>query len=151
MAEVKVLVFPNGEGLELPSYATAGSAGFDLRAAIEEDIVLPEGVGGIYIIPTGIGLEIPMNLEGQVRPRSGLAAKNGISIINSPGTIDPDYRGEIKVILTKLVSQEFTIKRGDRIAQLVLSPITRVILKESQALSATERGAGGFGSTGVNA
>lgn len=127
-----------------PKYQTSGASGMDLHSA--ENLTIKPG--SFRMIGTGIALELPKNLEAQIRPRSGLAAKFGIGVLNSPGTIDSDYRGEIKVILFNFSKTPFTIKKGERIAQLVFSKITRVILKESKNLSRTKRGTGGFGHTG---
>jgi dUTP pyrophosphatase len=132
----------------LPRYATAHAAGMDLCAALERPLKLKPRE--IRLIPTGLAAEIPRGYEGQVRPRSGLALKAGISIVNAPGTIDADYRGEIGVILINLGSKPFTIMPGDRIAQLVISPIVKVIVTEAKALKNTKRGVGGFGHTGVS-
>lgn len=144
---LKVKRLPHAEGLPLPSYATPYSSGLDLRAAISEPVKIKpfERV----IIPTGLIIEIPEGYEGQVRPRSGLALKKGITVLNSPGTIDSDYRGEVKVILINLGNEEVVIERGDRIAQLVISPVQRVEVVEVEELSETIRGEGGFGSTGT--
>lgn len=131
--------------LPLPSYETSGSAGMDIRAA--EDLTIAPGKRGLA--GTGFALAIPEGYEIQVRPRSGLALKKGVSIPNSPGTIDSDYRGELKVILINLGEEDFVIARGDRIAQIVVAPVQRGILNEVQDLDETERGSGGFGSTGV--
>lgn len=138
---------PGAEGLPLPTYATPGSSGLDLAAAVPEDV--PVAPGARAIIPTGFRIEIPPGYEGQVRPRSGLAANHGISIPNAPGTIDADYRGELKVILINLGQQVFTVSRGQRIAQLVISPVTRAQLEESETLADSDRSDGGFGHTGV--
>ena len=137
----------NQSAYELPAYATLYSAGMDLRANISEPMVLKslERV----LVPTGLFIELPQGYEAQIRPRSGLAAKHGISIVNSPGTIDADYRGEIKVILVNLSSQEFVLQAGERIAQMVVAQHARVEWNEVKALADSERGAGGFGSTGV--
>jgi dUTP pyrophosphatase len=131
----------------LPAYATAHAAGMDLHAAVDQPVALEPGE--IRLVPTGIALEIPPGCEGQVRPRSGLALKHGISIVNAPGTIDADYRGEVGVILINLGKNPYTIEPGDRIAQLVIAPVIRPRIKEAAALKATRRGAGGFGHTGV--
>jgi len=146
---VKVLVqrIPGTEDLPLPSYATSGSAGVDLLAAVEEETVLAPM--DRKLISTGIMAAIPEGFEGQVRPRSGLALRHGISIVNAPGTIDSDYRGEIKVIMTNLGEEPFVIKRGDRIAQLVICPVVQAALLEVDELPNTFRGDGGFGHTGV--
>jgi len=129
----------------LPSYQTSGAAGVDLRAS-EEILLLP---GEWAVVPTGIKIEIPEGFEAQVRPRSGIALKNGVTLLNSPGTIDSDYRGEIKVIMINHGSDPFTVSAGDRIAQLVFAPVTRVFWIENNELSITKRGEGGFGSSGV--
>ena len=133
--------------LPLPQRATPDSAGFDLHAAVDEPLVLAPG--GRSLVPTGIQIEIPPGYEGQVRPRSGLAVKHGIGLLNAPGTVDADYRGEIKVIMINLGEQPFTIRRGDRIAQLIIAPVTMCELEASEDLAETFRGAGGFGSTGT--
>ncbi|GAB6064956.1 dUTP diphosphatase [Aquifex pyrophilus] len=144
---LKVKRLPHAEDLPLPSYATPHSSGLDLRAAIDEPIRIKplERV----VIPTGLILEIPEGYEGQVRPRSGLALKKGLTVLNAPGTIDADYRGEVKVILINLGNEEVVIERGERIAQLVIAPIQRVKVIEVEEVSRTERGEGGFGSTGT--
>jgi len=141
-----VTVLPHGEGLELPSYATPGSAGCDLRAAVGESLTLLPG--GRALVPTGIAVAIPSGYEGQVRMRSGLALRHGLTLLNGPGTIDSDYRGEIGVILANLGSEPVTLARGDRIAQLVIAPVARVCLEKTGELPATSRHTGGFGSTG---
>lgn len=135
---------PHGEGLPLPAYATHGAAGMDVVAA-EEVTLAP---GGRHAVATGFAMAIPDGYEVQVRPRSGLALKHGVTCLNTPGTIDSDYRGEVKVILANLGQEPFSIRRGDRIAQLVPAPVLRAELVETDALDATLRGAGGFGSTG---
>jgi dUTP pyrophosphatase len=136
----------NTEDLPLPRYATPGSAGLDLLAAVDSDIVLLPGQR--ESISTGIRTAIPDGFEGQVRPRSGLALRNGISMVNTPGTIDSDYRGTIRVILINLGNEPYTVKRGERIAQLVITPIARALLVESKELPETIRNDGGFGHTG---
>jgi dUTP pyrophosphatase len=136
-----------GSGELLPAYQTEGAAGMDLRAGIDEEVVLPPM--GRALIPTGISLALPPGVEAQVRPRSGLAARNGVTCLNAPGTIDSDYRGEIRVILINLGSDPFPVRRGDRIAQLVFSPVLRAALRVVDDLDATGRGDGGFGHTGV--
>jgi len=148
MSEVvlPVQVLPHGEGLELPAYATAGSAGCDLRAAVAEPLVLAPGARAL--VPTGIAVAIPEGHEGQVRMRSGLAIRHGLTLLNGPGTIDADYRGEIRVILANLGSEPVTLARGDRIAQLVIAPVVRARLERVDVLPSTERSGGGFGSTG---
>ena len=144
---VSVQILPHAEGLPLPAYATAASAGMDLLAAITEDAVLKPMARAL--IPTGIALAIPDGYEVQVRPRSGLAAKHGITLLNSPGTIDADYRGEIKAILINLGQEDFVVQRGMRIAQMVLAPICQMALQPVETLPESIRGAGGFGHTGV--
>ncbi|HZH03602.1 MAG TPA: dUTP diphosphatase [Myxococcaceae bacterium] len=146
--ELKVTrVRPSSAPLPLPAYQTEGSAGLDLMADVEGTLTLPPL--GRAAVPTGLALAIPPGYEGQVRPRSGLALKHGISMPNSPGTIDSDYRGELKVLLVNLSNEPFTIERGTRIAQLVLCPVARASLREVQVLDETARGHGGFGSTGT--
>jgi dUTP pyrophosphatase len=141
---VAVMRLPHGEGLDLPAYATAGAAGMDVIAA--EDVTIAPG--GRHAVATGLALAIPDGYEVQVRPRSGLALKHGISLPNSPGTIDSDYRGELKIIVINHGSEDFVFRRGDRVAQLVLAPVTRAAWVEVSSLDETARGAGGFGSTG---
>lgn len=136
-----------GNDLELPSYETKNSAGMDLRACITENIVLKKGER--KLIKTGISIALPENYEAQIRPRSGLALKNGITVLNTPGTIDADYRGEIGVILINLGDSDFTIEKGMRIAQMVIAPVVQAELVEVKELDETSRGKGGFGSTGV--
>lgn len=150
MNEVNVAVrpLPHFEGLQLPAYETDGSAGMDVRAAVPEGEPMLLAPGERAMVPTGLSVAIPQGYEIQVRPRSGLAAKHGLTCLNTPGTIDSDYRGEIKVILINLGQEAFTIQRGERIAQLVLAPVTRLAWSEVDALDETARGAGGFGSTG---
>jgi dUTP pyrophosphatase len=145
---VAVLPLPHFEGLQLPAYETAGSAGMDVRAAVPEGEPVILAPGERAMVPTGLSVAIPQGYEIQVRPRSGLAAKHGLTCLNTPGTIDSDYRGEIKVILINLGQEAFTIQRGERIAQLVLAPVTRLAWLAVDSLDETERGAGGFGSTG---
>jgi dUTP pyrophosphatase len=140
---------PHGAGLPAPAYATDQSAGMDLLAAIEGELVLAPGER--RLVPTGIAIALPATHEAQVRPRSGLALKQGVTVLNSPGTIDADYRGEVGVVLVNLGQAPFTIARGDRIAQLVVAPVTRVAWDERDSLDESARGAGGFGSTGVAA
>ncbi|PLP57185.1 dUTP diphosphatase [Mesorhizobium loti] len=140
---------PHGEGLALPAYESAGAAGMDLRAAVPEDrplLILP---GRRALVPTGLVLEIPEGLEGQVRPRSGLALKHGITCLNTPGTVDSDYRGEVKVLLINHGDEEFYVERGMRIAQIVFAPAVQVRSEERGLAGGTERGGGGFGSTGT--
>lgn len=143
---VPIQVLPHGEGLDLPAHATEHSAGLDLRAAVTEAVVLAPLTHAL--VPTGLKLALPPGTEGQVRPRSGLALKHGVTVLNSPGTIDADYRGEVGVILVNLSKETFTIERGERIAQLVVARHERVTLEAQAELEATERGAGGFGHTG---
>jgi len=145
---VRVQRLPAAEGLPLPAAASSGSAGFDLRAAVPGETVLPPG--GRALIPTGLVLEIPPGWEGQVRPRSGLALRHGVGVLNSPGTIDSDYRGEVGVILVNLGEAPFPVRRGDRIAQLVFARVEPVEWEEVAALAETGRGEGGFGSTGTS-
>ena len=137
----------HAEGLSLPAYATEGSAGMDLCAAVDGEFVLHAGETALIL--TGYAIALPAGYEAQVRPRSGLAIKHRIGIMNSPGTIDSDYRGEIKVILTNFGSGDFTIRRGDRIAQMIIAPYVRAEWKEESQLDETSRGAGGFGHTGL--
>jgi len=143
---VKILVKKLSKKIKLPSYKTSGSSGMDLAAYIKKKITIRSGKTAI--IPTGISVAIPQNYEIQIRPRSGLAAKNGISVLNTPGTIDADYRGEIKIILINLGKKSFLIKSGDRVAQMILSPIAKGKINEVKNLPKTLRGKGGFGSTG---
>ncbi len=140
---------PHGADFPLPDYATAQSAAVDLQAAIDDTLVIAPGKRAM--VETGIAIALPAGFEAQVRPRSGLAAKNGVTVLNSPGTIDADYRGEIKVILINHGNEAFTIERGMRIAQLVVAPVTQVAWNAVADLDETARGAGGFGSTGVGA
>ncbi len=147
--EVQIVRLPHGHDLALPDYATASAAGADLLAAIDQDIEL--GPLERRIVPTGISLSLPVGFEAQVRPRSGLAAKNGITVANAPGTIDADYRGEVGVILINLGKEPFRITRGMRIAQLVVARHARAVWREVSELDQTARGAGGFGSTGGTA
>jgi dUTP pyrophosphatase len=141
---VAVMRLPHGEGLDLPAYATAGAAGMDVVSA--EDVTIAPGAR--HAVATGLAMAIPEGFEIQVRPRSGLALKHGITVPNTPGTIDSDYRGELKVILINHGSEDFAIRRGDRVAQLVLAPVTRASWLEVETLDETARGTGGFGSTG---
>ena len=139
---------PNGAGIDLPSYETAGAAGMDLRAAVAADQPQVLSPGKRALVPTGFIFEIPAGYEAQIRPRSGLAFKHGITCLNTPGTIDSDYRGEVKVILINHSEDNFPIQRGDRIAQLVIAPVVQGRWVEVESLDETARGAGGFGSTG---
>ncbi|SIQ72192.1 dUTP pyrophosphatase [Rhizobium sp. RU20A] len=140
---------PHGEGLALPRYETAGAAGMDLAAAVTADAPISLAPGERALVPTGFIFEVPDGFEMQIRPRSGLAFKHGITCLNTPGTIDSDYRGEVKVLLVNLGEAPFVIERGMRIAQAVVAPVTQVEVAESDAVSETARGAGGFGSTGT--
>jgi dUTP pyrophosphatase len=140
---------PHAEGLELPAYQTEGSAGLDLRAAVPADAPLELRPGERALVPTGLKIALPPGHEGQVRPRSGLAIRQGLSLVNAPGTVDADYRGELKVILINLGQEPIQIERGMRIAQMVVAPVARVTPVEVESLDATERGEGGFGHTGV--
>ncbi len=145
--EVQVVRLPHGADLPLPSYETAGSAGLDLAAAVDAPVTIEPGARAL--VPTGLTIALPEGYEAQVRPRSGLALRHGISLPNSPGTIDSDYRGEIQVILANQGGEPFTVTRGMRIAQMVVAPVTRVAWAEADVLADTTRGAGGFGSTGT--
>ncbi|UPJ58867.1 dUTP diphosphatase [Bradyrhizobium sp. 192] len=138
----------HAEGLALPAYQTADAAGLDLMAAVPEGAPMTLAPGQYALVPTGLAIALPPGHEAQVRPRSGLAAKHGVTVLNSPGTIDADYRGEIKVILINHGAAPFVIKRGERIAQMVIAPVLQAALVPVATLSATDRGAGGFGSTG---
>lgn len=142
--KLQILRLPHGADLPLPNYATSGSAGMDLRSA--ENLTLKPGTRAL--VATGIAIALPEQYEAQVRPRSGLAVKHGITVLNAPGTIDADYRGEIKVPLINLSTEDFVIARGDRIAQMVVAPVTTAELVEVETLDETSRGAGGFGSSG---
>jgi dUTP pyrophosphatase len=144
MIAVAIRRLANGEGLPLPSYETEGAAGMDLRAA-EPAILKP---GARCLMPTGLAIALPPGFEAQVRPRSGLAVKHGVTVLNAPGTIDCDYRGEVKVPLINHGEEDFVIQRGDRIAQIVIAPVTRVSWAEADVLDDTARGSGGFGSSG---
>ncbi len=146
MISIPVQRLAHGSELALPERATAASAGLDLLAAVEEEVILPPG--GRALIPTGIALALPVGYEGQVRPRSGLALKHGVTVLNSPGTIDADYRGEIGVILINHGENPFTVRRGERIAQLIIAALADATLSEVDSLPGSQRGEGGFGSTG---
>ncbi|WP_237215317.1 dUTP diphosphatase [Falsiroseomonas oryziterrae] len=145
--EIQVVRLPHAEGLPLPAYATAGAAGMDLLAAVTEPLVIPPG--GRTLVPTGLRIALPHGYELQVRPRSGLALKHGITMPNTPGTVDEDYRGELQVIVMNAGTEPFTVERGLRIAQAVVAPVTRAAWREVETLPDTARGEGGFGSTGV--
>ncbi|MEI9965161.1 MAG: dUTP diphosphatase [Caulobacteraceae bacterium] len=146
---VEILRLPHAEGLPLPAYETPGAAGMDLRAAVAEhdSIVIRPGSRGL--VPTGFCIAVPAGYEAQVRPRSGLAMRAGVTCLNSPGTVDSDYRGEVKVILANLGEENFVVRRGDRIAQMVICPVVQAEWREAEVLDATHRGEGGFGSTGA--
>ena len=145
--EISIAIEPHGEGLPLPAYQSDSAAGMDLRAAIAEPLTITPGQR--LLVPTGIRIALPAGTEAQVRPRSGLAIKHGIGLVNAPGTIDADYRGEIRVILINQGDKDFLIERGDRIAQLVIAPVLRASWREAASLDDTERGEGGFGHTGM--
>jgi dUTP pyrophosphatase len=147
-ARVSILRLPHSEGLPFPAYETTGAAGMDLRAAIADGVTLVLQPGERAGVPTGWAMAVPHGFEAQIRPRSGLALKHGVTCLNAPGTVDSDYRGEIKVILINLGAEPFVIARGDRIAQMVIAPVIQAQLIEVQTLDETIRGAGGFGSTG---
>ena len=146
---VKLKRLPHGEGLPLPAYQTAGAAGFDLAAAIPADQPWQLAPGERRLVPTGLAFAVPPGFEAQIRPRSGLAFKHGIGVVNAPGTIDSDYRGEVQVLLVTLGQQAWSFTRGERIAQCVIAPVTQVELVAVNDLEETARGAGGFGSTGT--
>ena len=146
---VEIQRLPHGEGLPLPAYQSAGAAGLDLMAALAPGAALKLAPGARVLIPTGLAIALPEGFEGQIRPRSGLAAKHGVTVLNAPGTLDADYRGEIGVLLVNLGDEPFEIARGARIAQLVIAPVTKVSLIERPALNGTARATGGFGSTGA--
>lgn len=148
MVDINVKILENGQGLELPKYATEQSAGADLLAAIDENVTIAPGKRAM--IPTGIAIALPGDFEAQVRPRSGLAAKNGVTVLNTPGTIDADYRGEIKVILINHGDEDFVIERGMRIAQVIFAPVNQANWNVVEDLDETARGEGGFGSTGTS-
>jgi dUTP pyrophosphatase len=146
--KVEVLQLPNGEGLCLPAYQSALAAGLDLLAAVPKDAPIILGPGRFALVPTGLSIALPPGYEAQVRPRSGLALKHGVTVLNAPGTVDADYRGEIGVALINHGEVPFTIQRGERIAQMVIAPVVQAELVPVTALSSTARGSGGFGSTG---
>ena len=146
---LSIVRLPHAHELELPAYETSGSAGFDLRAACAQDASLIIEIGARVLVPTGLIMEIPSGFEGQVRPRSGLALKHGITCLNTPGTVDSDYRGEVQVLLINLGRDPFEVERGMRIAQMVITPVQQVSIVEASLAGETVRGAGGFGSTGV--
>ena len=146
---VSIQRLPHAADLDLPRYATAHSAGMDLQAALATELTLTPG--GRVLVPTGLAIALPEGYEAQIRPRSGLALKQGLTVLNSPGTIDADYRGEVQVILANLGTEPVTLIRGMRIAQMIVAPYSRVVWDEADSLSTTARGSGGFGSTGVKA
>ena len=146
---IPVVQLDHAQGLPLPAYETNGAAGMDLRAAVAEDAPLTLKPGARFMVPTGLAFAVPAGFEAQVRPRSGLAAKAGVTCLNTPGTIDSDYRGEVKVILINLGEEDFTVRRGDRIGQLIVAPVIQATWAEVESLDETVRGAGGFGSTGA--
>ena len=145
--ELQITRLEHGRDIPLPSYETQGSAGMDIRAAVQAPMIIKPGARAL--VPSGFKMALPMGFEAQIRPRSGLALKKGISLPNTPGTIDADYRGEVGVILINLGDEDFVIERGDRIAQMVIAPVTRGVWSEVETLDETARGTGGFGSTGV--
>ncbi len=147
--KLNLVRLPNGDGLDLPSYETTGAAGMDLRAAVTDNEPMTLAPGKRALVPTGFIFEVPAGFEAQIRPRSGLAYKNGITCLNTPGTIDSDYRGEVNVLLINLGEDDFVITRGMRIAQMVIAPVTQVQVAEISETTETVRGTGGFGSTGV--
>lgn len=147
MLKVQVKRLPHSKGLPLPKYMSAHAAGMDLIAAVEEEIII--SAGAWKLIPTGITIALPEGYEAQVRPRSGLALKQGVSVLNTPGTVDADYRGEVGVILMNHSKENLIVKRGDRIAQMIINKIERIEFEEVEEISETERSSGGFGSTGV--
>ena len=148
MTTLRILRLPHSEGLALPAYETPGSAGMDLRAAVPEDAPITLEPGARVLVPTGLKIALEQGWEAQIRPRSGLALKHGISAPNTPGTIDSDYRGEVGVILINLGQEPFVIRRGERIAQMVIAAVAQATVAEVESLDDTARGAGGFGSTG---
>jgi len=145
---IQVKILPHGQGLELPAYESATAAGMDVRAALEADAPLTLAPGAYAIVPTGLAMALPSDYEAQIRPRSGLAAKHGVTVLNTPGTIDSDYRGEVKVILINHGTEPFIINRGERIAQMVIAPVVQAVCETVTELDETARGEGGFGSTG---
>lgn len=148
MVQVRVKPLPHYDGLDLPRYETSGSAGMDLRAALPEDEPVTLQPGEWRLIPTGLAIALPAGYEAQIRPRSGLAAKHAITCVNTPGTVDSDYRGEMRVNLINHGREPFTIQRGERIAQMIIAPVIQAVWEEVDDLGETDRGAGGFGSTG---
>lgn len=150
LLSVRIKRLPHAADMKLPEYHSAGAAGVDLAAALALKAELVLAPGERQGVPTGFSIELPKGYEAQIRPRSGLAIKHGITVLNSPGTIDSDYRGEIKVLLVNLSQKPFTLKRGMRIAQMVIAPVTQVVFEESHTLEITERGQNGFGSSGLH-
>jgi len=148
--EIRIMRLPHGAGLPLPQYQSAVAAGLDLVAAVPADAPVELAPGARALVPTGIAIALPPGYEGQVRPRSGLAARHGVTLLNTPGTVDADYRGELQVILVNLGAEPFVVSRGMRIAQLVVAAVQRAVLVEADALDSTARAGGGFGSTGTN-
>jgi dUTP pyrophosphatase len=148
MVKVEVRQLPHGEGLPLPAYQSAHAAGLDLLAAVPEAAPMMIAPGQYALVPTGLSIALPPGYEAQVRPRSGLALKHGVTVLNAPGTIDADYRGEVSVLLINHGDAPFEIRRGERIAQMVVAPVVQVELVPAVSLSATDRGSGGYGSTG---
>ena len=146
---VGIVRLPHARDIALPSYQSAGAAGMDLRAAVPEDRPLVIPPGGRALVPTGLVLELPAGYEGQVRPRSGLALRNGVTCLNTPGTIDSDYRGEVGILLVNLGEEDFRVERGMRVAQLVVAPVAQAAVDERPLAGDTDRGGGGFGSTGT--
>jgi dUTP pyrophosphatase len=144
---IAVVRLPDGDGLPLPAYMSHGAAGADIVAAVQHDVVLTPGARAL--IPTGFSIEVPAGFEVQVRPRSGLALKYGVTILNTPGTIDSDYRGPVGVIVANFGTEPFTIRRGDRIAQMIVAPVVQAAFHEVEMLATSDRGSGGFGSTGL--
>ena len=147
--EVRIVRLPHAADLPLPAYQSAHASGLDLLAAVPENTPIEIAPGARAMIPTGVAIALPPGNEGQIRPRSGLASRHGVTVLNSPGTIDSDYRGELQVILVNIGAESFVVQRGSRIAQLVIAPIQHVKFVESNSLDTTERDAGGFGSTGL--
>jgi dUTP pyrophosphatase len=148
--EVRIVRLPHGADLPLPQYQSASAAGLDLLAAVPADAPVELAPGARALVPTGIAIALAEGFEGQVRPRSGLAARHGVTVLNAPGTVDADYRGEIQVVLVNLGAEPFVVSRAMRIAQLIIAPMQRIKLREVDALDATARAHGGFGSTGTN-
>jgi dUTP pyrophosphatase len=148
---VQIVRLPHGADLPLPQYQSALAAGFDLLAAVPADAPVEIAPGARALIPTGVAVALPPGHEGQVRPRSGLAFRHGVTVLNTPGTVDADYRGELQVILVNLGAEPFIVQRGMRIAQMIVAPVQRAVLVESDTLNTTQRASGGFGSTGLAA